>query len=519
MANKRIEMINLRHLLRLKLQGLSNRKIALSLGISRPTIDNYVKIFKSSGHSYEALSSMSDSELRAVLPVVEKKTDDRYRVLSSKLSYYAKEFKRPGGTFLNLWEEYRREHHPFYSYTQFRHHLSKYLGRSQGSLRHDHKYGDKLFVDYCGKKLHLTDRITGELIEVEVYVAILGASQYIYVEASSSQQLGDFIECTANALAYYGGVAQAIVPDNLKSAVHKADNYEPWINRNFQAFGLHYQTTILPARAYKPKDKPLVEGAVSMVYNHIFFPLRNQTFFSLADLNQAIGVELEKLNNRHFQDVDYSRQDLFLQYEQALLGPLPESTYELRVFRRAKVRPDYHVRFTEDKHFYSVPFEYKDKRVLIQATHTTVELYYQDQRIAWHARNRTAGGRSTKKEHLPPQYQFVHSWSREFFLKQATKIGSHTQAYFQGIFEVKTHVEQAYKSCLGIMDLAKVYPARRIEQACQRAAFYDNYAYQTIRNILEKGLDQLEWLGQADTDQGSILGQSHPNIRGSQYFK
>ena len=519
MANKRIEMINVRHILRLKTKGYSNRKIVGLLNISRPTIDGYVQVFRASGKSFAELYELTDEELASLFPQPAPQLSDRYTVLREKLSYYEKELKRPGATYLGLWQEYRQANPEGYGYTQFRLHVSKFLNRKEGTMRFRHRYGDKMFVDYCGKKLHLTDRVTGDLLPMEVYVAILGGSQYIYVEASESQKLGAFLDSSANALAFYQGSTEAIVPDNLKSAVTKPDPYEPQVNRNFQAFGLHYNTTILPTRTYKPRDKALVEGAVKLVYQHIFFPLRNMTFFTLADLNRAIAQQLEKLNSRLFQDLDYSRRDLFLQYEKDLLTPLPGSRYELRIYRWAMVRPDFHVRFKEDKHFYSVPFPYKGKNVQLQATHNRVEIYYHHERIAWHPRSRKAGGATTKKEHLPPNFQFVHDWSLDFFLDKGSKIGPHTLDYFRLIFENKTHPEQAYKSCMGIMDLSKSFPGHRIEQACQRAHFFGNYSYQVVRSILEKGLDQVEWQANQSTDTQPLMNQSDPNIRGSQYFK
>lgn len=519
MANKRIEMINIRHLIRLKAKGYSNRRIAKTLDISRPTVNDYVQIFNACGKSYTELSGLSDDELASLFPKPEAEPSERYIILQNKFGYYEKEMKRPGATYLNLWQEYRQTYPEGYSYTQFCYHLSRYINRKEGSLRHQHKFGDKLFVDYSGRKLHLTDPATGDLIPVEVYVAILGGSQYIYVEACENQQLASFLDATTHALEFYGGAPDAIVPDNLKSAVTKPDWYEPQINRNFQAFGLHYNTTILPTRTYKPKDKALVEGAVKLVYQQIFFPLRNMTFFRLADLNKAITNQLEKLNGRHFQDMDYSRRDLFVQHEKDLLTPLPATPYELRIYRRATVRTDFHIRFKEDKHFYSVPYQYKGTTVQVQATHSRVEIYYNHERLTWHPRNRTPGGTTTRKEHLPPNFQFVHNWSLDFFLQQGSKIGPQTLDYFHCIFKVKTHPEQAYKNCMGIMKLNKLFPAERIDRACQRARFFDNYSYKAVKNILEKGLDQVEWQATQASDTHPLMTESDPNIRGSQYFK
>lgn len=519
MANKRIEMINVRHLIRLKAKGYSNRKIARTLDVSRPTVNGYVRLFKASGKGFGELSELGDTELAALFPKPGKEVPERYTVLQKKLPSYEKDLKCPGATYLGLWREYRQAHPDGYCYTQFRNHVSKFINRQEGTMRFRHRYGDKLFVDYCGKKLHLTDPVTGELVPVEVYVAILGGSQYIYAEASENQKLPSFLDSTANALAFYQGVPAAIVPDNLKSAVTKADRYEPHINRNFQAFGLHYGTTILPARAYKARDKALVEGAVKLVYQQVFFPLRNMTFFTLADLNTAIAGQLEQLNGRHFQDLDHSRRDLFVQYEKDLLAALPVARYELRTYRWATVRKDFHIRFKDDKHFYSVPYQYKDKKVQVQATRSRIEIYYHHERIAWHRRNKEPGGTATKREHLPPKFQFVHDWSLDFFLRQGHQIGPQTLDYFRQVFAVKTHPEQAYKNCMGIMDLNRAFPGQRIEQACRRASFFGNYSYKAVKNILEKGLDLVEWRAGPVTDTQPVMTEGDPNIRGSQYFR
>lgn len=519
MANQRIEMINLKHIIRLKLKGISNRRIAKQLGMGRQTVDKYVKWLKQMDKSLEELYLLNESALHALLPQAASGLKEKYEFLAKKFSTYEKELKQPGATCKNLWEEYRQEQPQGYSYNQFCYHLRTHQKRQQISLRQEHKYGDKMFVDYCGKKMVITDRVSGQEQEVEIFVSILGASQYIYVEASETQQLEDFLSSNANALAYYRGVPQGIVPDNLKSAVTIANRYEPHVNRNFQSFGLHYNTTILPARAYKPQDKPLVEGAVKLVYQQIFFPLRHMTFFSLRDLNIAIHQQLEKLNNGLFQGRTYSRRDLFVNYEQALLQPLPGERFEMRIYRKAKANKDALAWFGEDKHYYSVPEAYVGKKVQLHATHKVVEIYYKQQRIAMHQRSDRVGGCTINEEHLPAQLRFVKNWSLGYFTNQAQKIGAHTYQYFHRIFERRAHPEQAYKVCMGILSLQKQYPDPRIEQACARAAFFANYSYHTVHNILKKNLDQQDWQVGPLTDDLPLMNQSDSNIRGSKYFQ
>ncbi len=520
MANNRIEMINLRHLIRLKIKKRSNRSIAEDLGIARNTVNEYVQFFDHMEESYEQLYQWSELDLYALFPKKSNKLEDKYEILSGNFKAYEQALQSKGGTYLNVWKEYRDAHgEGGYSYNQFKTHLKDWIKGGEVSMRVDHKFADKLFVDYSGKKLKVRDKSTGTDREVEVFVAILGASQYTYAQASETQQLDDFLNCRGNALEYLEGVPQAIVPDNLKSAVTKPDRYEAEVNRNYKAFGLHYNTTILPTRTYKPKDKALVEGAVKLVYQRIFFPLRNMVFFSLADLNRAIGEELEKHNKEFFTNRDYSRKDLFEQQEKPLLEALPQCRFERKIYREYKVNKDTHVWFGQDKHYYSVPFKYVGKHVQLQATKTTLEVYYNYQRIALHRRSDKIGGFTTKEEHLPANIRFVKDWSMDQFTEKASKIGQQTHAYFCKIFEQKTHPEQAYKSCMGILSLRKAYSSERINKACHRASYYGNYSYKTIRNILKKGFDQLPLDSIYSEAPPQLMDESDPNIRGANYFQ
>ena len=513
-------MINIKHLLRLKLAGQSKRAISRNLGLDRKTITRYLNFFDSRQESYEELLKMSDSDLNALFP---KRTNnravDKYEALSKLFPDYERELKRPGATYLILWEEYRQAHPNGYSYSQFKTHVQAWTKTQQTSMRMKHKFGDKVFVDYCGKSLYVRDRQTGCQTPVEVLVGILGGSQYIYVEAMATQQLDDFLNGMGNMLAYYGGTPQAIVPDNLKSAVTTASRYEPNINRNFAEFGLHYNTTILPTRAAKPKDKALVEAAVRMTYRHIYFPLRDVVFFSLEDLNKAIQVELTKLNKRNFSSRSFSRKDLFEREEKALLNPLPKERFERKIYREYKVNKESYVWLGLDKHYYSVPQQYKGKYVQVRATRSTIEVYYNYKRIAVHQRSSKAGGFTTNDKHLSPNIRFVKNWSVDQFIDQATKVGPQTLEYVQQVFKHKSHPEQAYKACMGLMKLAQRFGHQRIEKACHRALFYGAFTYQAVKVILEQGMDQWELGGPAPEEQPDIINESHPNIRGGTYFK
>ena len=351
------------------------------------------------------------------------------------------------------------------------------------------------------------------MIPAEVFVAILGSSQMTYVEASPSQKKKDFIRSVENALIFYEGVPSAIVPDNLKSAVKKASNYEAEINEWFERFALHYGTTILPARSRKPRDKSLVENAVKIVYQRIYAALRNRIFFTLDDLNEAIGEELEKYNNRKMQGRDYSRYDRFKETEQKELKQLASERFEIKGYDRSKVHKNCHLWLKEDKHYYSVPYKYIGKYVKIIYSQTTVEIYHKYDRIAVHQRDYRKFIYTTVSQHLPSNHQFVSDWNPEKFIKWASDIGDDVEKYIRRVLDSKQHPEQGYKSCLGILQFADKCGSQRLINACRRGIYYNSFSYKTIKNILAKNLDNAE----LETNKQCEL-PFHENIRGSSYF-
>lgn len=519
MANQRIGMTNVKHILRLFMKGEKKRAIARTLGIGRNTVKRYLMEFKASGRSHEELYSMKPSELSLLLKKEKKASSKRYEELGSMFVELEQEFKKTGATYQALWERYRMKFPDGYGSSQFHTHMKKWMQRSEVGMYWEHKFGDKLFVDFCGKKLSVIDKVSGEVASVEVLVAVLGGSQYAYVEAVESQKLPHFLEALQNALHFFGGVPRAIVPDNLKSAVSRADNYEPDINRNLEALALHYGTTVLPTRPRKPKDKPLAENGVNLIYQRIYYPLNEIDFYSLKDLNAAVHQELGNHNNRLFQNRPYSRRELFLSREKDLLEALPPERYEQREYWKSRTNKDALAYFRG--HYYSVPHQYCDQPFYIQATHRTVEVFHAQNhgRLALHQRSYQKGGRTINPGHLPSNIRFVKNWSVEFFLKQGQKISEETALYFQKIFDYKAHPEQGYKACTGILSLQKGFSGERISAACCRADYFGNYGYKVIRNILEKGLDQVSYEPHARTDDQPLLDESHPNIRGSDYYQ
>ena len=476
MANKTIAMKKLRTVLRLYTEGKSKLFISGYCRISRNTVKKYIARFKSSKLTYNLVEGMSKSALHTLFQSSEQvELDPRFEVLESRFIKMQKALSKHGVTLQRLWEEYIREHPDGYQLTQFKVYYRKWTGHTSVSMRIEHKAGDKMQVDYTGKKLHIIDKSTGELIAVEVFVSILGASQLIYVEASESQAQEHFITSCENALEYYGGVPRAIVPDNLKSAVTKSHRYEPKINAAFEDFAEHYSTTILPARVYKPKDKALVEGTVKIVYRSIYAALRDRQFFSVEALNQAILEELEKLNNRRFSHRPYSRRELFEELEQTLLKPLPQNRYEARESSSATVMKNGHVCLRKDHHYYSVPFGYTGKKVKLTYTTKLVEVYYNYRCIASHKRIKSPYNYTTDTDHLASTHKFITQWNPEYFLKWAANISPDVEKLISLILDKKPHPEQAYRSCIGVLSLHKKVGRERLDKACTRALEYGQY--------------------------------------------
>jgi transposase len=372
-----------------------------------------------------------------------------------------------------------------------------------------------MYVDFAGDKLNLVDQQTGEIQPVEVFVAILGASQLTYVEAVMTQQKEDFIAACENAMLYYNGVPAAIVPDNLKSAVTKSSKYEPTINETFADFAEHYATTILPARAYRPRDKALVENAVKIIYSRIYAKIRGTQYHSLEALNTAIRSALEEHNNAFLRGRNYSRRQQFDEIEKAVLMPLPALKYELKKHLYATVAKNGHVGLSLDKHYYSVPYRFIGKKVKLLFSRHSVEIYYNYERIALHTRTKSSYQYTTDKEHLASTHRFVSDWTPERFISWAQSIHEDVKLYILKVLDRKQHPEQAYKSCLGILGFAKKVGNDRLIKACQRALGYGAYNYKTIQKILEKELDLRD--SPDETDQ--LRMPFHDNIRGENYYQ
>src|SRR5690554_2447140 len=517
MANK-LDPMDLKQIISLRLDGLSNRKTAELLGIGRNTVNSYMKLFEACGRSIRELKDMDEHQLQKLFPSRTTIDNTRYERLMQYFEKVNHARDHPGFTFLYHYQQYQQQEPNAYSYTQFMEHYHRKYAKEKGSVKLEHVAGKEVFIDYAGKKLHITDKETGEQIPVEVFVALLPCSQYTYVEACFSQKREDLIRCMGNSLTFFGGVPKAIVSDNLKSAVTRASKYEPDINRSFKDFARHYNCVINPTRSYSPQDKALVENAVQLAYQRIYYPIRDITFFSLGDLNKEIHRRLEDYNNRLLTRKESSRKELFQSVERGYLKPLPSSLYELKDYRRAKVQKMGYVYFSPDKNYYSAPYRYIGKSTQLHYTKSTVEVFYNHDRIASHKRNPSKGIYTTNKDHLCSTHKAYSDWSPEYFNKKASKHGEYVLACIDGMISSSVYPEIAYKRAMGIIQLHRSYSSERLNMACKRALDFGTYSYKRIQNILKNNLDKEEDDLSSVQSQTSHIPQ-HENLHGAMAYQ
>lgn len=506
--------MEIKELIALKKQGVSNRKAAGILGVSRNTVNSYTKIFEAYELDYDELSSLEEGALLELFPKASEIEGRRFKELAQYFHYFIQELKKPGCTIDQLWREYIHKHPDGYKSSQFYYHFNTWRKKEKGSLRIDHKAGEKLFLDFTGKKIPIVNKKTGEVKALDVFVAILPSTQYTFAMAVPSQSQEDVIEAINQCLKYFGGVPKVIVADNLKAVVNKAHKYAAQINRTIKNLGLHYNCGIDATRPYSPKDKALVEGAVKLIYQRIYYPLNKHTFFSIDELNEQMLKMLDKYNDYKFSRSPSSRKSDFLSIEKPLLKPLPQQAFEIKYYKRLKVQKMGYVYLSTDRHYYSVPYQYIGQYIELEYSQKTVEIYYKGQRIAFHLRSYEQGRYSTQKEHLSSSNKAYSQWSLDFFEKKARRIGPYTQQYIAALIKEKEYPEMGYKQAQGILLLAKKYATNRIEETCRRALPYHRHGYHTIAQVLEKGID-LEGKGLRLTS--SI--PNHANIRGKDYYQ
>jgi transposase len=513
MAGKTIAMSKVKQVIRMYNLGIPKKEIARRLGISKNTVKEYISKIEKQSLSPPELLEKESPELESLF-VSSIYQDKQYQSLVSMFPYMEDELRRRGVTRQLLWHEYKVKNPDGYGYSRFCYHFSQWLKSSNATMHLEHEPGDKTYVDFAGQKLSHINLSTGEIVPVEVFISILGYSQKIYAQGCPDQKKESYISAAESAFRFYGGTTRAIVPDNLKSAVHKASKYEPILNDTFREFANHYGMVVYPARSRKPRDKALVEKAVSIVYNRIYAVLRDRVFYSLEELNHAIWDLLDGINEMKFQGKPYSRNDLFEKEEKHVLLPLPHESFEIRENVRVTVMKNSHVLLGQDKHYYSVPFRYISKRVRLVYGFRTVSIYSCGQRIAFHQRDPRPYKYTTNADHLPSTHRFVSEWSPEKFLSWASSVHHDVETYIQGVLDHKPYPEIAYRSCIGILSLAKKNGKDRLINACRRGLHYQSFGYNIIKNILKKELDKEPW---EDPIQQTL--PLHNNIRGSEYYK
>jgi len=512
MPAKRLSMRKIKEVLRLHWAcHQSQRQIARQCSLSRPCVREYLLRAEAAGLAWPLPAELDDARLeRLLFPSASKLATEERRVPDWPTVFA--DLKAKNVTKFLLWQEYRALHPAGYNYSWFCDQYRRWLGKRDVSMRQNHRAGEKLFIDYAGHTIPVIDRHTGEIADAQIFVAVLGASNYTFAEATASQSLPDWIGSHQRAFAFFDGVTAVLVPDNLKSGVKTPHRYEPDLNPTYHDMAQHYGVAVIPARVRRPKDKAKAEVGVQIVERWILAALRHHTFFSLHQLNARIRELLVGLNNRPFRKLPGSRRSQFEALDRPALQPLPATHYVYAEWKKARVNIDYHIEV--DRHYYSVPYRLVKQELDVRFTVNTVECYYRNQRVASHCRSRRAGHHTTQREHMPESHRQYGDWSPERLVRWARQYGAGTAEIVTRILQARRHPEQGYRSCLGILRLEKTYGAQRLEAACQRALLLGTLRYKSIDSILKHGLDRQA--GAPDTEPS--VPNDHDNIRGPSYY-
>lgn len=510
MPGPRLPMRKIHDVLRLSAAGMSKRKIAASLGVSATAAGECLRRARRAGLTLPLPEGLTEEalELRLYPPSTAAATDRRPR---PDWAAVHRELRRPGVTLQLLWEEHRAVYPDGYGYSRFCELYRAFEARLSPTMRQSHVAGERLFVDYAGTTLKVIDASTGEVRTAQLFVAALGASSYAYAEATWTQGLSDWIGSHTRAFAFIGGAPAMVVSDNLRSGITKACFYEPAVNRSYAEMAAHYNTAVVPARPYRARDKAKVEVAVQVATRFIIAKLRNRQFFSLSALNAAIAELLAQVNNRASRHLGASRRALFEDLERSALKPLPAEPYVFAEWKQCRVGLDYHVEI--EKHYYSVPYQLLREKVWARITVRTVEVFHRGKRVAAHMRSSSNRKHTTVREHMPSSHRRYADWTPERIKRQAGAIGRHTAALVEIILRERTHPEQGFRACVGILRLAKTYGRERIEAACRRAIEIGARSYSSVNSILKNNLDRRRPAMPAD---GPAI--AHDNIRGPSYF-
>lgn len=504
-------MRRIREALRLHLQaGLSYNEVGRALKISKSVVGKYVSLAKVAGVDCAVAEGLDDAELESRLyrPAVPRSSHQ----LAPDFGLIHQELKRPGVTLMLLWEEYASGNEQAYKYTSFCVKYREFAKTQTRSMRQIHIAGEKLFVDYAGSTVPIIDATTGEITQAQIFVATLGASSYTYACATPRQTTADWIGAQVQALEFFGGAPRLIVPDQTRALIRRPDRYDPEPNRSYEEFAKHYGCAILAARPAHPRDKPKVEGSVLLVQRWILARLRNRRFFTLHELNHAIGLLLIDLNQRPFKKLPGCRRSAFEQLDAPALRALPAQRYVISRWKTVKVNIDYHVEF--EGHYYSVPHRLVGTRLDVRVTAALLECFASNQRVACHAVSTVRAGFTTETEHMPASHRAHREWTPAKLIAWGERIGLSTAALVTWQMQRREHPEQGYRACLGLLALARKYTPERLEAACTRAMAIRAPTLRSVTNILQCGLDSQPALFASAANP--VI--EHENVRGPDYY-
>ncbi len=515
MPRRRLPLRKINEVLRLTAQGMSRRQVSQSVGLARSTVSDYVERARLAGLSWPLPEGLDGDLLEAKLfpaPVVPGSVS---RPMPEWREVH-RELKRGRHvTLLLLWLEFRTDHPDSLSYSQFCWHYRQWLGTQDLVMRFEYRGGERLFVDYSGDTLPLIDPETGEIDQAQVFVGALGASGLLYVESSLGQDLQSWLDTHVHCFEFLGGVPEVVTPDNLRSGVTKANWYEPEINHSYLDLANHYGTVILPTRIARPRDKAAAENGVQVAERHILAPLRNQRFFSIEEQNRAIRWRLEEVNNREFRGEPTSRRELFEEIEKGALKPLPASRYEFATWKQAKLNIDYHVEY--ERHYYSAPYRLARQPVEVRATSKVVEIFHRGTRVASHVREYGRRRFITDPQHMPASHRAHLEWTPSRLVTWAGTAGPAVAELAETLMRTRSHPEQGYRACLGLMHLEKKYSKERLDAACKRALKIGGVSYRSVESILKNGLDRVP--GSDGELPAAPPPADHENLRGPDYYR
>lgn len=516
MPRERTSMRKIKEILRLSLkEGMGHREIAQSTKVGKTTIQELLANMKAKNVTWETIHNMPEHW------IVEKFLYPKPETIpfsAKPVADWAKvrmELLQKGVTLSLLWMDYKAENPNGFQYSRFCELYRRWEKESRLVLRHYHVAGEKMFVDFSGLTVPWIDPKTNEIQYSEIFVAVLGASNYTFAKACVDQTLNNWIYAHIDTFNFFCGVPKVVVPDNLRSGVTKACRYDPEVNPTYLSMAEHYDTVIVPTRSYKPRDKAKVEVAVQIVQRWILVILRRQTFTSVAEINDAIKPLLEKLNTKIMRHLNVSRQHLWEKFEKPILKQLPEAIFEISSWKTARVNIDYHIEFA--RHYYSVPFRFVGAEVRVKATRSLIEVFHTGELIAQHKREENKFYRhSTLECHMPPKHAEYVKWTPEKILNWAQDSGDATRMFCENIIATKKHAEQGFRACLGVLRLGKIYDSIRLENACALANEMRSHRYRTVQEILKQGKDKIKT---KEDVPNFIPIPSHENIRGSTYYK